>query len=146
MWATVWPAATAQPAIAQIALHPLRQVEEAVLKHVRGVDPTIKPRVHAELDHPSQPVAVPLEQVGQRPAIPGSEPLEQVDGFTRWVVHDLAHTLWLARGRWFGTRKMVGARQLVRGHRPAGVAPSGPRGGHTPVLAHQLASAYKNSC
>ena len=37
----------------------------------------------------------------------------------------------------------VGARQLVRGHRPAGVAPSGPMGGHTPVLAHQLASARK---
>jgi hypothetical protein len=35
----------------------------------------------------------------------------------------------------------VGARQLVRGHRPAGAAPSGTRGRHTPVLAHQLASA-----
>ena len=43
MWATVWPAATVQPAIAQIAHHPLRQVEEAVLKHVQGIDPTIKP-------------------------------------------------------------------------------------------------------
>ena len=31
--------------------------------------------------------------------------------------------------------------QFVRGHRPAGAAPSGTRGGHTPVLAHQLASA-----
>ena len=38
-------------------------------------------------------------------------------------------------------RKTVGARQLVRGHRPAGAAPSGTRGRHTPVLAHQLASA-----
>ncbi len=37
--------------------------------------------------------------------------------------------------------KKVGARQLVRGHRPAGAAQSGTRGGHTPVLAHQLASA-----
>src|SRR5271157_2764600 len=35
----------------------------------------------------------------------------------------------------------VGARQLVRGHRPAGAVPSGTRGRHTPVLAHQLASA-----
>ena len=40
--------------------------------------------------------------------------------------------------------RFVGARQLVRGHRPAGVAPSGPRGGHVPVLAHQLASARKD--
>ena len=37
---------------------------------------------------------------------------------------------------------LVGARQLVRGHRPAGEAPSGTRGRHSPVLAHQLASAY----
>src|SRR5208283_2625562 len=38
---------------------------------------------------------------------------------------------------------IVGARQLVRGHRPAGAVPSGTRGRHTPVLAHQLASARK---
>src|SRR5208337_1455705 len=30
-------------------------------------------------------------------------------------------------------RKKVGARQLVRGHQPAGAAPSGTRGRHTPV-------------
>jgi len=53
----------------------------------------MKPCVHPQLDHPPQAVAVPLEEVGERAAIPGSEPLEQVDGFTRWVVHDLAHTL-----------------------------------------------------
>src|SRR5208282_1203554 len=41
-------------------------------------------------------------------------------------------------------KESVGARQLVRGHRPAEAAPSGTRGGHTPVLAHQLASARKN--
>jgi hypothetical protein len=32
---------------------------------------------------------------------------------------------------------------LVRGHRPAGAALSGKRGRHTPILAHQLASAKK---
>jgi hypothetical protein len=41
-------------------------------------------------------------------------------------------------------RKFVGARQLVRGHGPAGAAPSGTRGRHTPALAHQLASAREN--
>src|SRR5271157_263814 len=40
---------------------------------------------------------------------------------------------------------LVGARQLVRGHRPAGAVPSGTRGRHAPVLAHQLASARKKS-
>ena len=65
-WATVWSAATAQPAIAQIALHVLRQVEEAILKHVGGVDPTLEPHVHAELDHPAKAVAVALEQVSER--------------------------------------------------------------------------------
>ena len=92
--------------IAQIALHPLRQVEEAVLKHVGGIDPTLQPRVHAELDHPPQAVAVLLEQLGQRTAIPSPEPLEQADGFTRWVVPGLAHTLYPAGRRGFGTRKM----------------------------------------
>ena len=42
-------------------------------------------------------------------------------------------------------RIFVGARQFVRGHRPAGAAPSGTRGRHTPILAHQLASARKSS-
>ena len=31
-------------------------------------------------------------------------------------------------------KKLVGARQLVRGRRPAGAVPSGTRGRHTPVL------------
>jgi len=39
------------------------------------------------------------------------------------------------------SKNTVGARQLVRGLRPAGTAPSGKRGRRTPVLAHQLASA-----
>jgi len=39
----------------------------------------------------------------------------------------------------------AGARQLVRGHRPAGAVPSGTRGRHTPVLAHQLASAREST-
>ena len=43
-------------------------------------------------------------------------------------------------------KKLVGARQLVRGRRPAGAVPSGTRGRHTPVLAHQLASVRKFFC
>ena len=31
---------------------------------------------------------------------------------------------------------LVGARQVVRGHGPAGTAPSGTRGRRTPVLPH----------
>src|SRR5208337_3791888 len=47
------------------------------------------------------------------------------------------------RTNWRALGEIVGARQLVRGHRPAGAVPSGTRGRHTPVLAHQLASARK---
>jgi hypothetical protein len=39
-----------------------------------------------------QAVAMPLEEVGQGLAIPGSNPFEQMDRFTRRVVHDVAHT------------------------------------------------------
>ena len=63
----------------EIAVDPLLQVEEAVLKHVGGVDSTLEPRVQAQLDHPAQAVAVPLEQLGERAAIAGSKPLNQVD-------------------------------------------------------------------
>jgi hypothetical protein len=78
-----------------------------VVKHVGGVDPTIKPCIRAQLDHPSQQVVVPLEPVGKRPAIPGSEPLEQVDGFTRWVVHALAKAMWLALSLWLEPRELA---------------------------------------
>ena len=82
-----------QPGIVEIALHPLRQVEEALLKHVGGIDPPPEPFVDAELDHAMQAIAMPLEQVGQGLAIPGADPLEQTDRFTGRVVHDLAPTL-----------------------------------------------------
>jgi hypothetical protein len=42
----------------------------------------MQPGVHSELDHPPQSVAVLLEQLGQRAAISGLEPLDQVVGFT----------------------------------------------------------------
>ena len=79
-----------QPGIVQIAFQLLRQVEESVLEHVGGVDSTVEPGVHAQLDDPSQPVAVPLEQLGERTAIPGFKPLQQTDRFTGRVAHVLA--------------------------------------------------------
>ena len=54
-----------------------------------------------------------LEQVGECAAIPGPKPIEQVDGFTGWVVPDLAHTLGLARCRRFGTRKWDSPRIMI---------------------------------
>jgi hypothetical protein len=42
----------------------------------------MQPGVHTELDHPPQSVAVLLEQLTQRAAIPGPEALEQLGGFT----------------------------------------------------------------
>jgi hypothetical protein len=74
--------------IAQITLHPLRQVEEAVLEHIGGVDPALEPRVHAEFDHPPQAVSVPLEELGEHLAFPGPEPLEQANGLARRIIHE----------------------------------------------------------
>jgi hypothetical protein len=65
----------------------------------------MKACVQAQLDHPAQTDTVPLEQLGQRLAVAGSELLEQADRFTRRVVHDIAHTLLLARHGGFGTRE-----------------------------------------
>ncbi len=77
--------------IAQITLQPLRQVEEAVLEHVGGIDLALEPRVHAEFDHPPQAVPVPLEEIGEHRAFPSSEPLEQANGLARWVIHQDAY-------------------------------------------------------
>src|SRR5208337_3147226 len=68
-----------------------------------------------------------------------------VQYWCKWILYKL--TL-VPQSGWplvcgFVERISVGARQLVRGHRPAGAVPSGTRGRHTPVLAHQLASARK---
>src|SRR5271157_3588957 len=56
--------------------------------------------------------------------------------FLTWSINPLIFTLLRHLGaRAWKTRNSVGARQLVRGHRPAGAVPSGTRGRHTPVLA-----------
>ena len=82
-----------QLGVAEIALQPGGHVEKPVLKHIRCVHPPLEPSVHAQLNHPAQSIAMPLVQVGERVAVAGTEPLEQMHGLARWIVHELAHTL-----------------------------------------------------
>ena len=53
----------------EVTVQPGGDVEERVLEHVGGVDPALKARIHAQLDHPAQPLPVTLEQVRQRLAV-----------------------------------------------------------------------------
>ena len=76
-----------QPGVLEVAVQAGRSVEEGVLEDVRGVDPALKPSIHAQLDHATQPVAVALEQVGQRLAVASAEPLEEIVGITGIVRH-----------------------------------------------------------
>ena len=75
----------------------MASVEEGVLEHVGGVEPALEPRVHAQLDHPPQPVAVALEQVRQRLAVAAAEPLDELAGVGRIVRHDSPPILLPAR-------------------------------------------------
>ena len=63
-------------------------VEERVLEHVGGVDPALEPRIHAQLDHPVQPIPVALEQVRQRLAVAAAKPLDEMEGIARIVRHE----------------------------------------------------------
>ena len=70
-----------------------RRVEEGVLEHVGGVAPGLKARIYAQLDHAAQPILVVLEQVRQRLAVAGPEPLNEMEGIARIVRRDRSHTL-----------------------------------------------------
>jgi hypothetical protein len=70
----------------------------------------MQPGVHTELDHPPQSVAVLLEQLAQRAAIPGPEALEQLGGFTGEVVADSPGDVLLMA--WLRRRTSVGANQV----------------------------------
>src|SRR5262249_7883365 len=64
----------------EIALQASGGVEKPVLEHVRGVEPALDPRVHAKLDHSVETVPITLEQVRQRLAVAGAQPLDEVAG------------------------------------------------------------------
>ena len=62
---------------------PGENVELGLLQDVGGVDAPLEPPIEPQADHPPQPVAVPVEKLGQRGRIAGFGTADQVVGFTR---------------------------------------------------------------
>ena len=78
--------------VGAIGLQVAGELEVGLLEDVRGVEAGTQPRVHAELDHPPQPVAIAIEQLAQRPAVAGTEPLDQPRCLARCLAHEAPHT------------------------------------------------------
>ena len=82
---------------------------------------------------------------------PWGTPRDLPSELALWLIGLAVEPIWNPPGQptrnpkveFHGPNFCRGARQFVRDHRPAGAAPSGMRARHTPVLAHQLASARK---
>jgi hypothetical protein len=71
------------------------QVEVGLLEDVRGIEARPQAVVHAELDHAPQPLAIAVEQLGQRLAVAGAEPVDQVRHLVGSLVHEGAPTPYL---------------------------------------------------
>jgi hypothetical protein len=76
-----------QLGIAQVLVQPRGDVEERLLEDVRGIQPGLESRVHTELDHSAEPLAVDLEQLDQRLRAAGTESLNQFIALDRVVAH-----------------------------------------------------------
>src|SRR5262249_41375672 len=104
-----------------------------VLQYVGGVDPALDPWVHPEVDHPVKAIPIMLEQVRQRLAVAGAEPLDQLPGVGRfrWHVETSSYHLTCApAGNWAGRSGNVapgGPFQVVDGETP-GLPAYGPLG------------------
>ena len=64
--------------VGQVRVEVAGDVEERLLEHVRGIEPGPKPRVHAQLDHPPEPIAMVVEQLRQRLGVAGAKPFDPV--------------------------------------------------------------------
>ena len=56
----------------QVIVQPPGDIQIRFLDHVRRVEPSPEPPVQAQVDHPAEPVTVPLEQLREGQAIPRS--------------------------------------------------------------------------
>ena len=62
-------------------------LQVGLLEHVGGVDPAREPAVEAEADHPPQPLAVAVEQLGQGRLVAGASAGQEVVGLARIAGH-----------------------------------------------------------
>ena len=81
--------------VGQVGVQVACDVEERLLKDVRGVEPGPDARVDAEFDHAAEPIAVAIEKARQRLAVAGAEPIEQLRHRVGSLVHEGAHTSYL---------------------------------------------------
>ncbi len=91
--------------IGQVGVKVVRHVEKGLLKNVRRVDAGPQPRIDAKLDHAPEPVAVLVEQLGERPAFATLEPLEEIGRIAHGVIHVCPHTPLSVRSSKTGTEK-----------------------------------------
>jgi hypothetical protein len=84
--------------VGQVRFKVTRNVEKRFLDDVRGVEAGPEAGVHAQFDHPPEPLAVPLEEGRQSPATVAAKRFEWVVGAIGRVVHDYPHTLYLRAG------------------------------------------------
>ena len=75
--------------VAKVTVESRRRVQKRLLKHIRGVDTSLKPPVHPQLDHPAQPVMVGGKQLAQGRLVPAAQPVE--------LSHRLAETIVASR-------------------------------------------------
>jgi hypothetical protein len=64
--------------LGDVLSRPPGDLKIGLLEHVRRVDPPPEPPVDAQANHVPQPLAVPGEQLGQRPLVAHLEAAEQV--------------------------------------------------------------------
>jgi hypothetical protein len=85
-------------------IEPGRGIKKRILEHVGSIDSTLEPRIHAQLDHATQAVAVLLKQVRKRLAVAASEPLNKIQGIAGIIRHNAHHTSLPAQRCIFGTK------------------------------------------
>ncbi len=73
----------------------LGDVQIGFLQHVRSVDPRPQPRIHAQLDHPAQPIAVAIKDRRERTFFAGAKPAEQASHLAFGLV-DVGSHLYLS--------------------------------------------------
>ena len=91
--------------VSQIGVQVAGDVDERLLEHIGGVDAGSEPRVDAQLDHATEPIAVAIEYRRQRPAAARAQPLDGV-GRVAWSgFHESPHTPYPRAGQKSGQKK-----------------------------------------
>jgi hypothetical protein len=78
--------------IGEVGIEVSGQIENGLLKHIRGVDPRAQPRIEAELHHARQPITVLFEERRERALAAVAELSAWITGVAARMVHKWLHT------------------------------------------------------